>query len=114
MLLEMLEALVRRDGGPPGFRGAVAIGVIGHPTRWFVAVAGASITTSVTNEMPEAYDVAVLLSAASTSRMLGLHTESAETETRLVTGDEALLKRFVDRYVRQTNAITLRMQAGAP
>jgi hypothetical protein len=61
-----------------------------------VATFGHRAETSVSSIMPETFDVAVFL---------------ASDERKVVTGDEALLERFIRRYLKGHNLVSVRREA---
>ena len=110
-LLSYLDALVRSDTGYPGFAGSVCVGVKREDeTRWWQAHFAASRSTEYLDEMPTEYDVAVGVDAQTARWLLGLVEEPGPT--LLITGDKKLLSKFLNRYVRHTSPLSLRISVG--
>ena len=99
--LYLLDALVRADTSPPGFRGRVCFGVhTSRGTLWWMASFGANTITRFFDEFPDDADVAVGITEEGGHALLGFG-EPARIEHQ-VTGNKALLDRFLARYVGQS------------
>ena len=114
-LLESLDALVKAQAGPNGLRGHLCIGVRGDgPTRWWhAAFDGGVPVTQFIDQLPDNVDVAVGLEAGEAEAAL---TSWSAPPRRglpgLVAGDQALLTRFLERYLTHQSLIDLRTNRG--
>lgn len=113
MLLRYLDARVRRDRAMPGFAGRVVVAVRGlRGPRFWIADFGADAKTAFSDEKPPSYSVAVGLDDAGARVLLGLPTSGAPQQPQqIVAGDPKLLRRFVERYLRDVSPLQSRLGA---
>ncbi|MBI1946576.1 MAG: hypothetical protein HYS27_12820 [Deltaproteobacteria bacterium] len=113
LLLNYLDARVRKDTLPPGFTGRVCVGVKdrarGGAVRWWIADFTDKARTFFAADRPREYGVAVGLDEHGARAMLGLPVTG--TPMQLVTGDRALLLKFVRRYLRDVSPLQSRIGA---
>ena len=103
-LLQVLAALVEADRGPAGFTGRVAVGVRTSP-RWYLFEA-ATGTGRMVEEVPDA-DAWLGLGTAEAEAVLGRGPVPARPSVA-VAGDEALIDRFLTRYLRSISLLEIR------
>jgi hypothetical protein len=110
-LLRALDASVRRESALSGLSGTIAIGVRdGQGEAWWRASFGRHVDTARLTERPARADVTLLVGADEAQAILGLRALPAVAQVE-VAGDARLLRRFLDRYLRQTTALSLRASA---
>lgn len=113
LLLNYLDARVRKDTLPPGLVGRVCVGVKdrarGGVVRWWIADFSDQARTSFAAERPREYGVAVGLDDDGARAMLGLPVRGQPMQ--LVAGDRALLLKFVRRYLRDVSPLQSRIGA---
>ncbi len=108
-LLDVLDALVRDDQGAPGFSGRIAIGLRGK-SRWWVVDCGDRASTAIQSKPPEHADAWLGFSEEDAAAVLGQAPRQEAPEVAFF-GDEALLQRFMTRYVRKLSQVALRSGA---
>jgi hypothetical protein len=113
-LLQLLDAYVRSQPGPPGFSGSLSIGAIevleaGNRIRWWSAVFDATGAKTCFGDDPDLDASTLLLVPPSEAELL---LDPARGRAKAVglelSGDAALFRRFVERYVRDRSAVALR------
>ncbi|OGQ09829.1 MAG: hypothetical protein A2138_19200 [Deltaproteobacteria bacterium RBG_16_71_12] len=113
LLLNYLDARVRKDTLPPGFTGRVCVGVKdrarGGAVRWWIADFSDRARSYFAAERPREYGVAVGLDDDGARAMLGLPMSGKPMQ--LVAGDRALLLKFVRRYLRDVSPLQSRIGA---
>lgn len=113
LLLNYLDARVRRDRLPPGFSGRVCVGVKdaarGGAVRWWIADFSDRARTRYAADKPREYSVALGLDENGARAMLGLPLLGAPMQ--LVAGDRAVLLKFVRRYLRDVSPLQSRIGA---
>ena len=111
-LLTMLEAMVEADQAPAGFRGSVAVGVRSDDgVRWWRGNFGRERETKLTDRFPDDADVLVGMGVAEARAAIGLQPMPAKPFI-IVTGDEKLFQRFLDRFLSTGNLLDFRLQMG--
>ena len=101
-LIRLLDELVRADPHPPGFQGRVCLGVRGDATRWWSGTFAERATSSISDDMPVEFDVAVGLEEREIDRLLDGDIAG------IITGDRDLWLQFLRRYVRVESLLGLR------
>ena len=110
LLLRYLDARVRRDRAMSGIAGRVVVGVRGvRGPRFWIADFGAVTKTFFADEKPKTYTVAVGLDDDGARSLLGLPVSGAPQQ--LIAGDPKLLRRFVERYLRDVSPLRSRIGA---
>lgn len=113
LLLNYLDARVRRDTLPPGFAGRVCVGVKdasrGGAVRWWIADFSDRARTFFAADKPRDYSVAVGVDENGARAILGLPVQGEPMQ--LVAGDRAVLKRFVQRYLKDVSPVMSRIGA---
>jgi hypothetical protein len=105
-LLEIVEAIVGADPGPPGFAGRIAIGLVDREVSWLLL-----------DVTPQKIDV-----RRSGEELIGFGADCAWLVPRtagpiprpgtatVVDGDRTLLERFEARYLRSRSHLDIRVQ----
>jgi hypothetical protein len=110
-MFALLDAAVRADHGSPGFSARIAIGVLGVKTAWWIAELGAGATTVKTSrsDSTPADCTAVLILGEDEARRIIAGDLPKRPRTFQTFGDQAVLKRFRDRYLDRKNLFQLRL-----
>lgn len=107
-LLEVLDAMVRRDRASPFFSGSIAICVLSNndSARWWQGDFGDGATTSFPDTIRlDRVDAMIALTPEAARFLLtGIQT-GAKDSGMLFFGDQKLVRRFVDRYLDRTTGI---------
>jgi hypothetical protein len=105
-ILELLNAFVLSEPGPPGFSGKLAFGVrsaAGGDT-WWAARVGATVETSFEHERPSDADALLFLGDEEANAILGEGRVPPSPRLLELAGDSELIQRFLrlERYVVAT------------
>lgn len=108
-LLMALDTLVRQDQAVPGFTGTLSIGVR-YPRQvvWWVATFGDAVRAEFRSRMPERADAILGLGEREARQVMGTPLEEDLPSLCLGSGDQDLMDRFFERYVRHQNMMSLR------
>jgi hypothetical protein len=107
-LLSLLDALVRRDAGPSGFGGALAIGVLmADGVSWWEVQFGPRPQAQFVGAPDEA-GTWLLLGERDADAILQGGSLAAGSELLKLAGDPELVQRFSERYIRRRSAVDLR------
>lgn len=110
-LLLVLEASVQEDPSPPGFKGAVSIGVAqDEQTVWWHAdFEAASKSTTLSITPPVDGRARLLLGAAEANSIVNSGQLPEKVDTLVGEGDMKLVERVVNRYTgRRQGAVDVR------
>jgi hypothetical protein len=109
-LLDVLDAFVRRDDGPPGFAGKVYVGTdaAGGP-RWWRGAFAERAEASFVPRLGEDADVAVFFGRAEARSILETGRLPRDPRRLFLFGEERLLKRMLARYAKEQSWLDVRL-----
>ncbi|OGQ87711.1 MAG: hypothetical protein A2289_24670 [Deltaproteobacteria bacterium RIFOXYA12_FULL_58_15] len=113
-LSRLLDTLVHSQPGPPGFVGKICVGVEHEGgVTWWTGSFRETVETKFSDDLPEDFDVAVLLSGNVDKAIFEPKSSRSGSARRrgFATGDKTILARFLNRYVRTNSVLDLRCRA---
>jgi hypothetical protein len=109
-LLHLVEAYVRRDPMPPGFKGVVAIGVRSKSEdRWLRIRCADRAEPAFSSERPVDADSTLLVGELEAQSIVRAGTVGEDPQTLFIDGERDLLVRFLKRYVGRQTPLALRI-----
>ncbi|MBI4815713.1 MAG: hypothetical protein HY791_05635 [Deltaproteobacteria bacterium] len=108
-ILLALDLRVRTDTGSPGFEGQLWLGVeeLGRVVWWVVEL-GQVVHTRFTERPPKNAGAVVLFSAADASQIVATGNLRPGSELVSASGDVGLFERFVNRYGKGRDSLSVR------
>ncbi len=108
--LSLLDLLVQLDTAPAGFAGSICLGVEHGAERswWLADFARKTTARFIQGEWPPQADAVLLVKEKDALRLV--RTGVVEPKRLRMTGDRRLMKRFLSRYLKRKNMLSVRLQ----
>lgn len=111
-LLEILDALVLRDGETSGLTGEVCIGVRGSSGyRWWRASFTPTLSTRFLERPSNSAHATLFIGADDAEALLATGHLPSPSSLLVVDGDRALMQRFIRRYTSRMSWFEARIKA---
>src|SRR5262245_39157778 len=110
-LLEILDALVQRDGAATGLFGEICVGVrAAAGYRWWRARLGPTFETRFLDRPPQTAHATLFIGEADARALLARGQLPARPELLMIDGDRTLMLRFLRRYTSRTTWLGVQME----
>ena len=107
-LLKYIDSVVKMDSNYSGLFGVICIAVKDlNATKVWTCIFKDKVQTKFSNTMPKKYDVAIGFNVKTANWLMGI--EKSPGETYLISGNQTLYKKFLNRYFKHVNHLDLRL-----